>query len=174
MNEEEPKTSRRGFGGMTPERRSEIGRLGGKAAHAKGSAHEFTADEAKAAGQKGGAAKARKRREAALMAIAVLIVLAIAGGACSGCSHNPTPAPTQPTNVTDAAPPPYSPPDGPATCLDVCRNGQHLGCDWANNTSGGATCTDVCANAQSAPGIPPWDLDCRARATSCAAVDRCP
>ena len=46
--------SNRGFASMSADRQREIARKGGKAAHAKGTAHEFTADEARAAGQKGG------------------------------------------------------------------------------------------------------------------------
>ena len=48
--------SRRGFSAMTPERHREIARMGGKAAHAKGTAHEWTSEEAKEAGRKGGVA----------------------------------------------------------------------------------------------------------------------
>ena len=44
----------RGFASMADERQREIARKGGRAAHAKGTAHEFTSDEARAAGQKGG------------------------------------------------------------------------------------------------------------------------
>jgi len=44
----------RGFASMDNERQREIARKGGRAAHAKGTAHEFTPDEARAAGQKGG------------------------------------------------------------------------------------------------------------------------
>src|SRR5436305_8490612 len=44
----------RGFAAMDAERQREIARKGGKAAHEKGTAHEFTADEARAAGRKGG------------------------------------------------------------------------------------------------------------------------
>jgi general stress protein YciG len=47
-------TSKRGFAGMDPERQAEIASKGGKAAHAKGTAHEFTSKEAQAAGRKGG------------------------------------------------------------------------------------------------------------------------
>lgn len=43
----------RGFAKMTPEQRSAIASKGGKAAHAKGTAHEFTREEAIAAGKKG-------------------------------------------------------------------------------------------------------------------------
>jgi general stress protein YciG len=39
---------------MNSERQREIARKGGKAAHEKGTAHEFTSDEARAAGRKGG------------------------------------------------------------------------------------------------------------------------
>jgi general stress protein YciG len=44
----------RGFAAMDSSRQREIARKGGKAAHQKGTAHEFTADEARAAGRKGG------------------------------------------------------------------------------------------------------------------------
>ncbi len=47
-------TSTRGFASMNLEKQREIARKGGKAAHEKGTAHEFTADEARAAGRKGG------------------------------------------------------------------------------------------------------------------------
>jgi uncharacterized protein len=39
---------------MDVERQREIARAGGKAAHANGSAHEFSSDEARTAGRKGG------------------------------------------------------------------------------------------------------------------------
>ena len=39
---------------MDAEKQREIARKGGRAAHEKGTAHEFTADEARAAGRKGG------------------------------------------------------------------------------------------------------------------------
>jgi uncharacterized protein len=47
-------TSRRGFASMDPEKQREIARRGGRAAHEKGNAHEFSADEAREAGRKGG------------------------------------------------------------------------------------------------------------------------
>lgn len=55
--------SKRGFGGMTPERQREISSLGGKAAHVKGTAHEFGSEEAREAGRKGGAASGKRRKE---------------------------------------------------------------------------------------------------------------
>ncbi len=44
----------RGFAAMDPKKQRKIASLGGKAAHAKGTAHEFTPEEAKRAGKKGG------------------------------------------------------------------------------------------------------------------------
>lgn len=48
--------SARGFARMDPERQREIASKGGKAAHASGHAHQFTSEEARAAGRKGGQA----------------------------------------------------------------------------------------------------------------------
>jgi uncharacterized protein len=45
---------RRGFASMSPEKQREIASKGGRAAHVKGTAHEWTSDEARAAGRKGG------------------------------------------------------------------------------------------------------------------------
>jgi len=45
---------RRGFASMSPEKQREIASEGGRAAHEKGTAHEWTADEARNAGRKGG------------------------------------------------------------------------------------------------------------------------
>ena len=47
-------TSKRGFASMDPSKQREIASKGGRAAHAKGTAHEFTSDEARVAGRKGG------------------------------------------------------------------------------------------------------------------------
>ena len=49
-----PTKSRKGFASMTPEQRSAIASMGGKAAHAMGKAHKFTPAEARLAGIKGG------------------------------------------------------------------------------------------------------------------------
>ena len=48
--------STRGFASMDPERQRQIASQGGKAAHEKGTAHEFDSDEAREAGRKGGLA----------------------------------------------------------------------------------------------------------------------
>ena len=50
----------RGFASMDPARQREIASQGGKAAHEKGTAHEFTSEEAREAGSKGGKAAHQK------------------------------------------------------------------------------------------------------------------
>lgn len=49
-------TSNRGFASMDPDRQREIASKGGKAAHEKGTAHEFDSEEAREAGREGGKA----------------------------------------------------------------------------------------------------------------------
>ena len=56
---------RRGFAAMDPNRQKEISSKGGKAAHEKGTAHEFTSDEARNAGRKGGIAISQNREHMA-------------------------------------------------------------------------------------------------------------
>jgi general stress protein YciG len=51
----------RGFAAMTPEKRREISRKGGQAAHAARTAHLFTPEEARIAGRKGGKAVSQDR-----------------------------------------------------------------------------------------------------------------
>ena len=51
----------RGFAGMDPQQQREIASEGGRAAHASGHAHEFTSEEARAAGRKGGEARSQSR-----------------------------------------------------------------------------------------------------------------
>lgn len=46
--------SERGFASMDDEKQREIASKGGKAAHEKGTAHEFDSEEAREAGRKGG------------------------------------------------------------------------------------------------------------------------
>ena len=53
--------SERGFAAMDPERQRAIAREGGKAAHQSGNAHEFTSEEARKAGRKGGQASSKQR-----------------------------------------------------------------------------------------------------------------
>ena len=54
-------TSKRGFASMDAAKQREIASKGGRAAHSKGTAHEFTSDEARIAGRKGGEAVSRDR-----------------------------------------------------------------------------------------------------------------
>ena len=56
--------SNRGFASMDPQRQREIASEGGRAAHEKGTAHEFTSEEAREAGRKGGTARSANRRNA--------------------------------------------------------------------------------------------------------------
>ena len=53
--------SRRGFASMDRSRQREIASKGGRAAHAKGTAHEWSSEEARTAGQKGGIVVSRDR-----------------------------------------------------------------------------------------------------------------
>jgi general stress protein YciG len=53
--------TRRGFAAMDQEKQRTIASKGGRAAHQKGTAHQFTSDEARAAGRKGGEAVSRNR-----------------------------------------------------------------------------------------------------------------
>lgn len=52
-----PNKGNRGFASMDPQKQREIASKGGKAAHQSGRAHEFTSEEAREAGRKGGQAR---------------------------------------------------------------------------------------------------------------------
>lgn len=98
-------TSKRGFASMDPAKQREIASKGGRAAHAKGTAHEFTSDEARVAGRKGGEAVSRDRahmaaigregghsrgaraRAAAAGGAAVGAAAGIAAGAAAGLAY---------------------------------------------------------------------------------------
>lgn len=54
---------RRGFAAMDPEKRREIAGKGGKAAHARGTAHRWTSETGRAAGSKGGRTPRAKKAE---------------------------------------------------------------------------------------------------------------
>ena len=53
----------RGFASMDRAKQREIASKGGKAAHQKGTAHEWTSEEAREAGRKGGMASHRRRTQ---------------------------------------------------------------------------------------------------------------
>ena len=59
----ESKIKMRGFASLTLERRQQIASMGGKKAHANGTAHSFTPEEARTAGRKGGLARQAKLRK---------------------------------------------------------------------------------------------------------------
>ncbi|MDZ7957723.1 MAG: KGG domain-containing protein [Aulosira sp. DedQUE10] len=58
-------TSKRGFASMDEDKQREIASKGGHAAHQKGTAHEFTSEEAREAGRKGGEAVSQDREHMA-------------------------------------------------------------------------------------------------------------
>lgn len=76
--------SNRGFASMDRGKQREIASKGGKAAHAKGTAHEFDSDEARNAGRKGGQAVSRNREHMAM--------IGRRGGEARGHSRTRTPA----------------------------------------------------------------------------------
>jgi general stress protein YciG len=53
----------RGLAAMSPERRREIASMGGRTSQARGTAHQWTAEEASAAGKKGSARYALRKTE---------------------------------------------------------------------------------------------------------------
>ncbi|ABA19938.1 conserved hypothetical protein [Trichormus variabilis ATCC 29413] len=58
-------TSKRGFASMDEDKQREIASKGGQAAHEKGTAHEFTPEEAREAGRKGGETVSQDREHMA-------------------------------------------------------------------------------------------------------------
>ena len=56
-------TEDRGFASMDRNKQREIASKGGKAAHQKGTAHEWTSEEAREAGRKGGMASHRRKQQ---------------------------------------------------------------------------------------------------------------
>jgi general stress protein YciG len=53
----------RGFASMDRNKRRDIASKGGKAAHERGTAHEWTSDEAREAGRKGGMVSHQRQQE---------------------------------------------------------------------------------------------------------------
>ena len=79
-NNQPAKTSNRGFASMNPQRQKEIASEGGKAAHEKGTAHEFNSEEARNAGKKGGESISRNRQH--------MSEIGKKGGVASGINRN--------------------------------------------------------------------------------------
>ncbi len=88
-------TSKRGFASMDPSKQREIASKGGRAAHAKGTAHEFSTEEARVAGRKGGEAVSRDR--------AHMSAIGREGGHSRGRARQAQPAlgPSASSGVTD-------------------------------------------------------------------------
>jgi uncharacterized protein len=57
----------RGFAAMSADKQKEIASKGGRAAHAQGVAHEWSTEEARAAGKKGGQARGRQNNKGAIL-----------------------------------------------------------------------------------------------------------
>jgi general stress protein YciG len=85
-------TSKRGFASMDMSKQREIASKGGRAAHAKGTAHEFTSDEARLAGRKGGEAVSRDR--------AHMSAIGREGGHSRGRTRQPMPGDTANVNTS--------------------------------------------------------------------------
>ncbi|MGZ5255601.1 MAG: KGG domain-containing protein [Flavitalea sp.] len=62
-NRAEEKKSIRGFAAMDVEKQKEIARKGGRAAHEQGVAHQWSSEEAREAGRKGGQARGRNQND---------------------------------------------------------------------------------------------------------------
>ncbi|PTQ86908.1 KGG domain-containing protein [Nitrosomonas ureae] len=65
-NDQSDNTSNRGFASMDPKKQRDIASEGGRAAHQKGTAHEFDSDEAAEAGRKGGQAQGKNQSSSTL------------------------------------------------------------------------------------------------------------
>lgn len=63
----------RGFASMDRAKQREIASKGGRAAHEKGTAHEWTSDEARNAGRKGGMARHRRRLDATTSVVDLIV-----------------------------------------------------------------------------------------------------
>jgi general stress protein YciG len=87
--------SNRGCASMDTSKQREIASKGGKAAHAQGRAHEFSADEARTAGRKGGEVVSRDRSHMA--------AIGRAGGQARGRNRAAQVQATAPQDVSSAA-----------------------------------------------------------------------
>ncbi|PYE55450.1 KGG domain-containing protein [Deinococcus yavapaiensis] len=65
MTNQDKNDDKRGFASMDPEKQREIASQGGRASHERGNAHEFTSEEAREAGRKGGEAVSQDRQHMA-------------------------------------------------------------------------------------------------------------
>lgn len=103
--------SNRGFASMDPQRQREIASEGGRAAHQKGTAHEFTSEEARRAGSKGGHA-AHERGTAHEFDSQEAREAGRKGGQASAGSHHAAPADASPVQSTSEVDNPAGDPGG--------------------------------------------------------------
>jgi uncharacterized protein len=87
--------SKRGFASMDANRQREIASKGGRAAHAKGTAHEWSSDEARVAGRKGGEVVSRDR--------AHMAAIGREGGESRGAKNRRRQTPVRGTEITAGA-----------------------------------------------------------------------
>ena len=86
--------SKRGFASMDRDKQREIASKGGRAAHQKGTAHEFTAEEAREAGRKGGMTVSQNRDHMA--------AIGRKGGQESGSRHRSKQNPEEQTQAENS------------------------------------------------------------------------
>ena len=84
--------SERGFASMDPANQREIASKGGRAAHLAGTAHEFSSEEAREAGRKGGQAVSQDR--------AHMAAIGRKGGEARGSKQGKKPAASTPESST--------------------------------------------------------------------------
>ena len=111
--------SKRGFASMDVNRQREIASKGGRAAHQKGTAHEWTSDEARVAGRKGGEVVSRDR--------AHMAAIGREGGESRGAKNRRRQTASRGTEATGASGAAYSDRESP---VELSREGM------ASNTSG--------------------------------------
>lgn len=111
--------SKRGFASMDANRQREIASKGGRAAHQKGTAHEWTSDEARVAGRKGGEVVSRDR--------AHMAAIGREGGESRGAKNRRRQTASRGTEATGASGAAYSDRESP---VELSREGM------ASNPSG--------------------------------------
>ncbi len=112
----------------------------------------------------------KKRWLFTLGSVAVLILFAPIF-ALTGCPQAPVPPPPPDPGMVDSG----GDLDVAAihyTCNSYCVHAQALKCPFSAPTHHDAGCVEVCTNIQSS-GAVVWNLSCRTRATTCAAIDAC-
>ena len=145
--------SNRGFASMDREKQREIASKGGRAAHAKGTAHEFDSDEARDAGRKGGQAVSRNREHMAM--------IGRRGGEARGHSRGRGPAQTNTPGSNNGA-------EGTAQNTRNVISDREVGLHGA----GQGPANGVSASTQGARGSANSSLGGESRSSSSGAAER--